>query len=482
MSSLPNPIRLLLLWIGLGLSRLGLVERAHVRRTVDLSWPRIVTGLARTSKGASDVAMVGLALGPAAISGVGLTGPYWGMAFALGGGFAAGTIALVSQRYSAERYDELAQAVRTNLLLAVLVSLPVAAAFLLVPRFLVTLLTNDPATVRYGTDYLRVLGPGVPFAALNLVYSRALIGADDAWTPMVLRAGGAVTNIGLNAVFVFGLGLGVVGAGLGTTLSNVLVVAAFAVGLGRGSLPLVGDFPVTVSPFGSYVDREYARDTVTISLPVVGRSSVWTLARFPLLAFVNSLGPAVFAAYVVARRIWGLMDTPGWGYGLAASSLVGQSLGEGDEDTAATYARDIAVLAVATYLVAAVVVGALAGRIVLVFVNDPTSATVPIARAFVYVAAVAIVPKGVSGALAGALDASGDTRWQFYGRLVGMFGVCVPLAYLAATTPLGIYGVYLTFFAETTVPAAVDYYRFRTGAWKRISRGYRPESDDGVGT
>ncbi|GGL57203.1 MATE family efflux transporter [Halocalculus aciditolerans] len=474
-----NPVRLLLLWVGVALSRVGLIDESRARRVVDLAWPRVVTGLARMSKSAADVAMVGVVLGPAAITGVGFAGPYWGLAFSLGGGLAAGTIALVSQRFSAGAHDELGQAIRASALLAVAASLSVGVLFVLFPRFLISLITNGPETITYGADYLRVLGFGVPFAALNLVGSRALIGVDDAWTAMVARAGGAVVNIALNAVFIFGLGWGVVGAGLGTVIANVFVTAFFAVGLARGRLPGVGDFPVAVSPFGSYLHPGDLRDVFTIGLPVIGRNSVWTVARFPLLAFLYVIGPNVAAAYIVTRRIWGLLNTPGWGFGLAASSLVGQALGTGDEDTAARYGWEVAVFAVATYAVFAVPVILFARPIVVLFLGDPASPAIQYAVPLVYVAAVAIIPQGVTSGIAGALDATGDTRWPFYGRVLGMFCLAVPAAYLGATTTLGVLAIYFTFFAETVTPAIINTYRFRSGAWKAISRGYRPEQAAG---
>jgi putative MATE family efflux protein len=475
-STVPNPLRSLLAGVGLVLSRLGLVSRDRARATVDLAWPRILTGIARMSKNAADVAMVGVALGSTAIAGVGIAGPYWGAAFSLGGGLAAGTIALVSQRYGAERYDQLGGAIRSSVAVVVATTLPVSVLFWAFPVELISVLSGDPAVVRYGADYLRVLSVGVPLAAVNLVGSRALIGADDAWIPMVLRGGGAVANVALNAVFIFVLDLGVVGAAMGTVLSNVLVAAGFAVGLTRGSLPGVGAFPFTVSPTGRYLDRETVRDVVSIGLPVVGRNSVWTVARFPALAFVGLFGPTVLAAYVIARRVWGLMNTPGWGFGLAASSLVGQALGAGDEATAESYGREITRFSVATYLVAAVVVAALAEQSVKLFVDSPSDPSVPVAVGMVYVAALAVVPQGVTSAVAGALDATGDTRWPFYSRALGMVGVSLPLVYLGATTSLGIAGVYLSFFGETLVPAVVNYYRFSTGKWKAISRAYRPEA------
>ena len=476
MPRVPNPLSALLVAIGLVLSRLGLISEPRARQTVDLAWPRIVTGIARMSKNAADVAMVGIALGPAAIAGVGFATPYWWVAFSIGGGIAAGTIALVSQRFGAERFDLLGQAIRSSAALVVAVTIPAAALFYLFPVELVSVLSSDETVVRYGADYLRVLSIGVPFAALNLIGSRALIGADDAWTPMVLRATGATANIGLNAVFIFVLDMGVVGAALGTVLGNVLVTAALAIGVVRGRLPGVGEFPITITATGRYVDRETFRDLIAIGTPVIGRNSVWTVARFPTLAFVGLFGPTVVAAYIITRRIWGLMNTPGWGFGLAASSLVGQELGRNDEGAAEAYGREITRFSVATYVVAALVVVVFAEQIVSLFIDSPTDPAVPIAVGMVFASAIAIVPQGVTGTIAGALDATGDTRWPFYSRALGMFGFSIPLVYLGATTSLGIMGIYLSFFGETLVPAAINYHRFTTGKWKAISRTYRPDA------
>ena len=471
-----NPLRLSILWIGLALARFGLVTEERARRTTELAWPRIVTGIARMSKNAVDVAMVGVAVGGAAIAGVGIAGPFWGIAFSLGGGVAGGTIALVSQRYGAEAYEELGLAVRASTLLVVVASMPIVAAFWLFPEWFVSLVSSDPAVIDHGTAYLRVVALGIPFAGLNLVGSRVLVGADDAYTAMVIRAGGAVANIGLNAALIFGLGLGVVGAAVGTVLSNLVVTSAFATGLVVGRVPIAGAFPVTVDVRGSYLDHGTLADLITIGLPVMGRNLVWTLAELPMFGILDLFGQEIVSAFVIARRIWGIMNTPGWGFGLASASLVGQELGTGDEATAEAYGREIIRFSVAVYLVAAALVALLAEPIVLLFVDDPAETAIGVAVALVYAACIAVILQGVSGGAAGPLDASGDTRWPFVSQAVGMFGVSLPIAYLGATTPLGLYGLYLAFVAETSVPAALNYYRFTTGKWKAVSRDYRPET------
>jgi Na+-driven multidrug efflux pump len=60
--------------------------------------------------------------------------------------------------------------------------------------------------------------------------------------------------------------------------------------------------------------------------------------------------------------------------------------------------------------------------------------------------------------------------------MVGMFCVGLPLAYLGTITPLGLWGVYLAVISESFFPAAINFWRFKTGKWKRISRQYRPDT------
>jgi len=215
---------------------------------------------------------------------------------------------------------------------------------------------------------------------------------------------------------------------------------------------------------------------VKIGAPVGARNLVWTAAEFPMLAILDVFGEDTVAAFVVARRIWGIMNTPGWGFGLASSSLVGQELGTNNPAEAEAYARDIIRFSVATYVVSAAIIAVFAADIVTLFAESPDSPEIPIAIDLVYAACFAVILQGVSGGAAGPLDASGDTTVPFASQFLGMFCVSIPLAYVGATTALGHWGIYLAFLAETSVPAAINYWRFRSGKWKAISEEYRPDA------
>lgn len=469
-----NPVRGVLLLVGSLLARFGLVERERVRRATDLSWPRIVTGLARMSKSTVDVAMVGLALGPTAIAGVGFAAPFWELVFALGGGVAGGTIGMVSQRYGADADEELAVTVTTSAAVVLGLTLPLMAAYWVIPGLLVDLVGTGSEAVGYGVEYLRIVALGVPFAALNLIGSRTLVGADDAWTPMLLRAGGAVVNIALNAVFIFGFGLGVVGAALGTVVANVLVTAGFAVGLARGGLPIIGAFPVRIQVSRPFLDRGLGRDLAETGTPLVGANLARTGAQFPRLFIVGLFGPGVVSAYVVALRVRALLDTPNWGLSLASSSLVGQALGDDDEAEATVWAQTVLRLSIGVYIVVAATLLPFSRGIARLFVSDPT--VLPLVTTFVAVACASVAFRGVDGGSTGPLRASGDTRWPFYSQLAGMYLFALPLAYIGYVTPLGELALYASLVVETAVPAAVTYYRFRSGTWRVVSRSYRPDA------
>jgi putative MATE family efflux protein len=466
-----NPVRAAVEAIGRLLVHVGLIQRSRARRIAELAWPRIVTGLARMSKATADVGMVGIALGPSAIAGVGYGVPFWTMTYMLGGGIAGGTISLVSQRYGAGNPHTIGRAVKVSVVAALAVTLPLVVVFWTLPEPLIRLIGTGEAAIGYGTRYLQVASLAMPFAALNLIGSRTLIGADDAWTPMLVRAGGAVVNVGINAVLIFVFDLGVVGAALGTVLGSIGGVAIFGWGLARGRLPFVGSLPVQVDWSGSYWNADDARHLARISTPLALRKVAQNGGQFPLLAIVGLFGPNVVAAFVVALRVRALMNTPGWGFGLASSSLVGQSLGAGREPEADDFARDTLRFTVASYVLVAVGVLFIAEPISGLFVSDP--AVRGTTTALIRAACVSVLLWGVMNGSMGPLIASGDTTWPFYGQIAGLFGFALPLAYLGATTPLGIWGLYGTLFVETAVPATVIYYRYRTEKWKLISRANR---------
>lgn len=458
------------------LARLGLVDESRGKRIADLAWPPIITGLARKSKTTADLAMVGLAIGPAAIAGLGFAFAFYFVGMSVGFSLANGAMALLSQRYGAGDIQGMDLIIKQTLWIELVLAGIIAALFIGFADQLIGLLGAAPDALTHGSLYLQVVALALFFEMPNKVASRALLSANDSWSPMVVRSSGAILNILLNALFIFGLGLGVLGAALGTIIATFAVSVTFTVGFLWGRLPVIGTLPIQSRPSRPYFDSSLSKQILKVSLPIIGKRLLTNGSNFIMLAIVAHFGTVIVAAYAVAREIRDLMNAPGWGFGTAARSLVGQELGANDEEEAGAYGADVLRFAVAVYAVIALFMFTFADQIAPLFTDDP--AAIQAAVPFIMVMAVSLMGLGVDGASSGIVEAAGDTRWPFYARLVGLYVCMLPIALLGIFTSLGVLALYLAVTVETVVPALITYYRFTTNRWKIVSRRYRnPHSE-----
>jgi len=463
------------------LSRLGVVDRAKGIEAFDLAVPVMVTGGLRVCVRLADFLMVGIALGDAALAGLELGFQYYFVGFGLSLAVSAGTISVVSRLQGADEPERANLAVKQAFWLGLALSVPLTVGSVLYAGPLVGLLSDDPTVVDYGATYLSIVMLSMAPRFWSVTAARALAGSADTRTPMYVRAVTLPTNIGLNAVLVFGWGpfpeLGIAGAAVGTAVANTLAATVFVV------LLVSGRYAVTLRLGGRQLDPGLLREIVRVGLPLSGVRLLRTFGRFPFLFVLGVLGTAAVAAYAVGRRVVLLAMMPAWGYSTAASTLVGQHLGAGDEETATDYGWQTVRLALATQLLVAAVIVVFARPVAQAFGTDHVDVTVTFIRVFGLIVAGASVARTVRGSLRGA----GDTKWPFYGNVVGTFLFRLPIASLAlpvgfvvslpvvdVTIPLGLGlglpAIYAAIAADFYTRAAVNVGRFWTGAWKRVAR------------
>ena len=460
--------------IGAALERAGVIERHRLRETVDLAWPRIMTGFAIMSKSTVDLAMIGVAIGTSAVAGLAFANAYWNLAKFIGIGFAGGVVALVSQAYGGESTMRARRIVVQGFLIATMLAVPIVAAFAIIPEPLIQLFSPDSQEIlEFGYLYLLFVAPAVLFEFWNLLASRTYAGIGDTFTPMLIRVTGAIANIIISAVLIFGFDMGVVGAAIGTTTATFLVAVVFLWALGGQPIPTRGVCPVAINREALTIDQNIIRDLLSVSSPLVARRVIETLVAFPLLWIASVFGPTIVAAYEVARRVRAFTDSFSWGFSIAASTLVGQQLGADNEQEAEIYGWSIIRLSALTYVVVAGGVILLSEPIATIFVDEGVELTAQ----FVIAAAISVVFLGIDGSATGTLRGAGDSRFPFVSSLVGRYGGGLTIAALGLVTPLGATALLIAFVVETMIPAIMNLYRVQTDRWKTISRSYRSALD-----
>jgi putative MATE family efflux protein len=461
------------------LDRLGLADREKAGEAFDLAIPVMVTGGLRVLLRVADFLMVGLAVGDAAIAGLELGFQYYFIGFGLSLAVTSGTISVVSRLQGADEPDRANLAVKQSLWLALLISVPLTVAAWLYAEPLVGLLTDDADAIDLGATYLSIVMLSMAPRFWSMVAARALAGSADTRTPMYVRLLTLPTNVVLNAVLIFGLGpvpaLGVAGAAIGTAVANTVAAAVFF------ALLVSGRYVVTLDLGGRQVDLGLLREIVRVSLPLSGMRLLQTFGRFPFLFILGVLGTPALAAYAIGRRVMLLALMPAWGYSTAASTLVGQHVGSGDEAAASDYGWQTLRIALATQLILAAVLVLAARPVAQAFGTEHVDLTVTFIRVF----GVAVAGFSVSRTMRGSLRGAGDTRWPLYGTIVGTFLVRLPVASLAlpagfaltavgVSVPLGLdmgyTAIFVAIVADFYVKAAVNTGRFWTGKWKAVAR------------
>ena len=69
-------------------------------------------------------------------------------------------------------------------------------------------------------SYLAISWWGLPFMLVVIAATGLLRGLQDTRTPLIVAAAGCIANIGLNAIFIYGLDMGVAGSALGTVIAQ----------------------------------------------------------------------------------------------------------------------------------------------------------------------------------------------------------------------------------------------------------------------
>jgi putative MATE family efflux protein len=461
------------------LSRLGLLDREKGIEALDLAAPVMVTGGLRVLLRMADFLMVGIALGDAAIAGLELGFQYFFIGFGLSLAVTSGTISVVSRLKGAGEDARADLAVTQSLWLSLAISLPLTAISWFFAEPMVGVLTDDVRAIDLGGTYLRIVMLSLAFRFWSMIAARALAGSADTRTPMYVRLLTLPTNVVLNAVLIFGLGpfprLEIVGAAIGTAVANTFAAVVFF------GLLVSGNYAVRLRLSRPIFDASLMREIVRVASPLAGMRLLQTFGRFPFLFILGVLGTPALAAYAIGRRVMLLALMPAWGYATAASTLVGQSLGAGDEAEASDYGWQTLRIALATQLLIAVVIVAFARPIAGAFGTEHVDLTVTFIRVFALIVAGFSISRTMRGSLRGA----GDTRWPLYGTLVATYLVRLPIAILALpagyavavagfSLPIGLgWGlpaIFVALVADFYVKAAVNTSRFYSGRWKSVAR------------
>ena len=90
-----------------------------------------------------------------------------------------------------------------------------------------------PEIMPYAQSFLYASLPGLAASLITMAATGVLRGMKDTTTPLIAAGAGAALNIGLNAFLIYGINLGIVGSGIGTSIVSTIMAISLVIILAR---------------------------------------------------------------------------------------------------------------------------------------------------------------------------------------------------------------------------------------------------------
>lgn len=427
------------------------------RRVFGMAWPVIGQNVLETLLGIVDTLLVA-GIGTAAIAGIGSALQIMFFVLSALAALSVGSSILVAQAVGARDPARASSLARQSLLWSVLLSVPLALVGLLLADPIIGVFGMETGVAQIGADYLRVtMGTVVVLVAL-LIGGGVLRGAGDSRTPMIVTA---IANV-LNVVLAYGLiyghfglpMLGAVGSAWATFAARLVALALMLRALWRGREG------VSIAGGGSWrPDWSVAWRVLRLGIPAAIEQILITTAFLCLTILVARLGTDTLAAQRISMSALSFSFLPGIGFGIAATALVGQSIGARRPRDGAAMTRVATTWAVVWMSAIGVLLFVFATPIMRLFTAQVD--VIQIGAAGLRVVALTQPFWAVNMVQSGGLRGTGDTRFPL---VVGAActWTAVLLAWLAVSTiGGGLPIVWAAFLVTAPINSYLNWRRFR---------------------
>lgn len=427
--------------------------------------PIIIQNLIDAAVNSADVVMLNY-VGQSAISAVSLANSMISVFFMFLYGIGTGIAMLSAQYFGKGDTSTIEKVEGIGLKFALFVAAIGAAGALFIPRQLMWIYTNDEALVEIGAKYLMIIAPGLIFWSISSVYMSILRCIDKVAVSTVLEAVALISNVLLNAVFIFGLlgvpKLGVVGVALATVISRFIQMAGCFI-ISAFMKPAV---PLTFKTMlGRYKLLE--KDFTGMALPAIGNDLAWALAFSVYSMIMGHLGDDVVAAYSINNVVRNLGTVLCYGIAAAAGIIVGQILGEDNIEEGKRAGRVCLKLSFITGIIGGLTVLALTP--LTLNVVSISEKALDYLRFMLLINTYYITGTAVNSTLiVGVFRAGGDSRFGFKCDLIDMWVYAVPLGLIAAfVLKLPVKWVYFLLCTDEFVKWPWVFKHFYSYEWAR---------------
>jgi putative MATE family efflux protein len=422
---------------------------------ISLMIPMMIGMVALISYSLADTWFIGQ-LGTMELAAVAFTFPVAFIVNALSIGLGIGTSSVASRLFGANEYDQIQRITTHAALLALIVGLCVLAIGLATIEPLFRLLGADDVTLPLIERYMSIYYFGGAFLIVPMIGNSVLRASGDAKTPSMLMTAGAIINVILDPILIFGWGpiprMELEGAAISTVVSNA-IAGSMAIGV-----IYFRDHLFRWKKEDFYLIFDSWRRILHVGLPSMASSLIAPLTTAFITWQVSQFGQEAVAGFGVASRIEGLSMMALMAMSAAITPFAGQNYGAKQYDRVMS-GMQFAWRWTMFYGLAVAIVLFFGSGYIAMFFTDNTAA---ISTASMH---LSLVPwsygfLGVAMICISAFNAVGKPTPAMLISMSRTIGIYAPLAFLLAWL-FGLRGVFLAAFCANIIAGLLGYFWFK---------------------
>jgi putative MATE family efflux protein len=370
--------------------------------------------------------------------------PFFYLIFAVFNGLTTGATSVLARNIGAKEYGKAENSMSQIVWVGFgIFALFVAIYPLILPAYL-DVQEATPTGARLTRHYLNAMFLGVPFLVAALLLGAGLRAEGNTRTLMKGLMAGTLANVLIAPFLIYGgfrfagvdwpgLGWGVAGAGIATSLSNGLTCAVvLAIYFRRGTVLKLRLWP-------SWSDRAGLRDAFAVGFPSILSQALIGVNIFILTKLATPFGPQAVAAIGIGSRLESLAVFPSLAIMVGVLSLVGQNFGAKRFDRVEQSVRLGLVAALSTLVVIGLLVHLLRDPLIGLF--RPAEEALPSARHYVGIISLGFGFAGISIVSSGAFQGLGRGLPFLFLNTMRLVLIALPVGYALAASR-GEYGLH----------------------------------------
>lgn len=264
---------------------------------ISMSLPMIISMLVQALYNIVDSMFVAQ-MNEEALTAVSLAFPIQNLMIAVAAGTGVGINALLSRSLGEKKFEDANKIASNGVLLALISSLIFAVVGGLGSRLFFALQTDDALIVEYGAQYMRIITIGSMGIFLQITYERLLQSTGKTIFNMITQGLGAIINIILDPILIFGWfglpAMGVTGAALATLIGQFCAVLLAVYFHNKHNTE------ITVKLRGFKIDKTSIVNIYKIGVPSIIMQSIGSITTFSMnniLLMFSSTAATVFGVY-----------------------------------------------------------------------------------------------------------------------------------------------------------------------------------------